>query len=115
MHAEQFARTPYPQMDGEKEHNERVYRTYPHPPPVAIEDLSSEDKEILQSVSIVSEEGGDAARGNCCYPPHLTRISLRKLTLAFRRARLFAQLDHTRKSRPHPGTPWKDAPVCGHL
>jgi len=53
--------------------------------------------------------------GNCCYPPHLARMSLRKLTLAFPRVRLFAQLDHSRKSRPHPGTPWKDAPVCGHL
>jgi len=50
MHAEQFAYTPYPQMDGEKEHNESVYRSYPHPPPMAIDDLSSEDKEILQSI-----------------------------------------------------------------
>jgi hypothetical protein len=51
MHAEQFAYTPYPQLDGEKETNESVYRTYPHPPQVAIDDLSSENKEILQSVS----------------------------------------------------------------
>lgn len=56
MHAEQLACTPFPQMDGEKEH-ESVYRNYPHPPPMAIEDLSVADKEILQSVSIVSEKG----------------------------------------------------------
>jgi hypothetical protein len=68
MHAEQFTHTPYPQLDGEKEHNESVYRNYPHPPPMAIDDLSSEDKAILQSVSIVSEEGGGMGE-NCCHPP----------------------------------------------
>jgi len=57
MHAEQFAYMPYPQLDGEKETNEGVYRSYPHPPPVAIEDLSSENKEILHSVSPIPEEG----------------------------------------------------------
>ena len=71
MHAEKLAYTPYPHMDGEKEHNESVYRNYPHPPPMAIEDLSSEDKEILQSVSTVSEEGGTAA---------ILRISLAHIT-----------------------------------
>jgi len=50
MHAEQFTYTPYPQLDGEKETNESVYQTYPHPPPVAIDDLSSENKQILQSI-----------------------------------------------------------------
>jgi hypothetical protein len=80
MHAEQLACTPHPHMDGEKEH-ESVYRNYPHPPPMAIEDLSVADKEILQSVSIVSEEGEGG--GNCCYPPHLARISPRKLTACF--------------------------------
>ena len=63
MHAEQFAYTPYPQLDGEKETNESVYHSYPHPPPVAIEELSSENKEILQSVSPTAEEG--MWEGNC--------------------------------------------------
>lgn len=54
MHAGQVAYTPYPQLDGENEHEttEIVCRNYPHPPQVAIEDLSSEHKEILESVSL---------------------------------------------------------------
>jgi len=83
MHAEQLAYTPYPQMDGEKERNESVYRNYPHPPPMAIDDLSSQDKEILQSVSIVSEEGGGEG-GTAITLRISSRIPLRKLTLAFR-------------------------------
>jgi hypothetical protein len=53
MHAEQLACTPYPQLDGEEESstNESVYRNYPHPRPVTIEQLSAEDREILNSVS----------------------------------------------------------------
>jgi hypothetical protein len=68
IHAEQFAYTPYPQLDGEKEANEGVYRSYPHPPPVAIEDLSSENKEILHSVSPMLEEG---MWEDGLFPPHL--------------------------------------------
>jgi len=52
MHAGQVSYTPYQQLDGENEHEitEIVCRNYPHPPPVAIEDLSSEHKEILESI-----------------------------------------------------------------
>jgi hypothetical protein len=52
MHAEQLAYMPYPQLDGEESStNESVYRNYPHPRPVAIEDLSTTNREILNSVS----------------------------------------------------------------
>ena len=72
MHAEQFTYTPYPQLDGDKETNESVYSNYPHPRPVAIEDLSSENKETLQSVSPVPEEG--MWEGDCLlYVPHPTQ------------------------------------------
>jgi hypothetical protein len=67
MHAEQFAYTPYPQLDGGKETDESVYRSYPHPPPVAIEDLSSENKDVLHSVSPIPEEGMWEER---LFPPH---------------------------------------------
>lgn len=52
MHAGQVSYTPYRQLDGENEHEitEIVCRNYPHPQPVAIEDLSSEHKEILESI-----------------------------------------------------------------
>ena len=75
MHAEQFAYMPYPQLDGEKETNEGVYRSYPHPPPVAIEDLSSENKEILHSVSPIPEE-----RMEGLFPPHLAPGSVSRPT-----------------------------------
>jgi hypothetical protein len=72
-HAEQFAYMPYPQLDGEKETNESVYRGYPHPPPVAIEDLSSENKEILHSVS--SHTGGrDVGGGAVSSTSSCTRL-----------------------------------------
>ena len=56
MHAGQVPYTPYRQLDGENEHEitEIVCRNYPHPPPVAIDDLSYEHKEILESVSVLS-------------------------------------------------------------
>jgi hypothetical protein len=57
MHAGQVAYTPYPQLDGENEITEIVCRDYPHPKPVAIQDLSSDDKEILESVSSILDEG----------------------------------------------------------
>lgn len=56
MHAGQVTSyTPYRQLDGENEHEitEIVCRNYPHPQPVAIDDLSSEHKEILESVSLL--------------------------------------------------------------
>jgi hypothetical protein len=55
MHAGPVSYTPYRQLDGENEHEitEIVCRNYPHPQPVAIDDLSSEHKEILESVSLV--------------------------------------------------------------
>ena len=55
MHAGQVSCTPYRQLDGENEREmtEIVCRNYPHPQPVAIDDLSSEHKEILESVSLV--------------------------------------------------------------
>jgi len=80
MHAEQFDYAPYPQLDGEKENNEGVCRNYPHPAPVAIEDLSSEDKEILQSVSPVPEEGMQEEAVTVS-SPHLAPIHS-ELTLA---------------------------------
>jgi len=59
MHAAgQVAYTPYPQLDGENEITEIVCRDYPHPKRVAIEELSSEDKEILESVSLHAIRGG---------------------------------------------------------
>jgi hypothetical protein len=52
MHAVQLANTPYPQLGREESFtNESVYRNYPHPRPVAVEDLSIRDREILNSVS----------------------------------------------------------------
>jgi len=56
MPAGQVSYTPYRQLDGENEHEitEIVCRNYPHPQPVAIEDLSSEHKEVLESVSVLS-------------------------------------------------------------
>jgi hypothetical protein len=57
MHAGQVAYTPYPQLDGENEITEIVCRDYPHPKPVAIDDLSYEDKEVLESVSPSKREG----------------------------------------------------------
>jgi hypothetical protein len=55
MHAGQVSCPPYRQLDEENEHEitEIVCRNYPHPQPVAIDDLSSEHKEILESVSLV--------------------------------------------------------------
>lgn len=51
MHAGQDAYTTYPQLDGENEIAEIVCRDYPHPKRVAVDDLSSEDQEVLESVS----------------------------------------------------------------
>jgi hypothetical protein len=60
MPAGQVSYTPYRQLDGENEHEitEIVCRNYPHPQPVAIEDLSSEHKQILESVSVCIRKGG---------------------------------------------------------
>ena len=51
MHAGQVAYTPYPQLDGENETDEILCRNYPHPKRVAVQDLSSDDKDVLESVS----------------------------------------------------------------
>lgn len=51
------------------------------------------------------------------FPPHHLApgsVSQPLLTL-HARARPYTQVDHTRKSRPRSGTPWKDAPVRGYL
>lgn len=51
MHAEQPSTyTSYPQLDGEESTTESLYHNYPHPRPVAVEDLSFEDREILESI-----------------------------------------------------------------
>jgi len=50
MHAEKFADASYPQLDGEDSMDESVFRNYPHPAPVAIEDLSAENREVLESI-----------------------------------------------------------------
>lgn len=52
MHTEPSTYTSYPQLDGEESiTTEGLCHNYPHPRPVAIEDLSFEDREILESVS----------------------------------------------------------------
>lgn len=75
MHAGQVPYTPYRQLDSENEHEitEIVCRNYPHPQPVAIDDLSSEHKEILESVSTVffampyrTSEGAGRAAAQLC-------------------------------------------------
>ncbi|KAI9441539.1 hypothetical protein H4582DRAFT_2055423 [Lactarius indigo] len=51
MHTEQSTYTSYPQLDGEESiMTESLCHNYPHPRPVAIEDLSFEDREILESI-----------------------------------------------------------------
>lgn len=50
MHTEQPAYTSYPQLDGEESAMESLCQNYPLPKPVAIEDLSLDDREILESV-----------------------------------------------------------------
>jgi hypothetical protein len=54
MHNEQPTYTLYPQLDGEESATESICQNYPLPKPVAIEDLSEDDREILESVSTVS-------------------------------------------------------------
>jgi hypothetical protein len=113
MHAGQVSYTPYQQLDGEteREMTEIVCRNYPHPQPVAIDDLSSEHKEILESVSLLR-----CAVQGARLPSQLGLCVDPKTDHCFRaRARLYTQTDHTRKSRASSGTPWKDAPVRGHL
>ncbi len=52
MHTEQSTHTSYPQLDGEESiTTESLCHNYPQPRPVAIDDLSFEDREILESVS----------------------------------------------------------------
>jgi len=64
MHAEQLAYMRYPQLDGEASFtNESVYRNYPHPRPVAIEDLSVKDREILNSIVQGRRARGPDRRG----------------------------------------------------
>ena len=64
MHSGQVAYTPYPQLDGENEIDEIVCRDYPHPKRVAVQDLSYDDKEILESVSFSSiRDGGGRGVG----------------------------------------------------
>lgn len=53
MHTEQPAYTSYPQLDGEESAMESLCQNYPLPKPVAIEDLSLDDREILESVCAV--------------------------------------------------------------
>ena len=101
MHAEKLAYMPYPQLDGEASStNESMYRNYPHARPVAIEDLSVEDKEILNSVSLA---GDSVIYMYICCPSELT------LALTLR------TLDHPRTSCSRSRTPRQDAPLCGHL
>ena len=63
MHTEQSTYTSYPQLDGEESTTETLYHSYPQARPVAIEDLSLEDREILESVS------GGATGGLLLFPP----------------------------------------------
>lgn len=58
MHTEQSTTyTSYPQLDGEDSTTESSCHNYPQPRPVAIEDLSFEDREILESVSVLLPRG----------------------------------------------------------
>jgi len=50
MHAEQSTYTSYPQMDGEESTTETLCHGYPQLKPVAVEDLSLDDREILESI-----------------------------------------------------------------
>lgn len=50
MHTEQPTYTLYPQLDGEESATESICQNYPLPKPVAIEDLSEDDREILESI-----------------------------------------------------------------
>lgn len=98
MHTGQVAYTPYPQLDVENERQitEIVCRNYPHPPPVAIDDLSSEHKEILESVSLsqiyCTEGGGRGA------------IAFVKLIIVFARAPL-----HPNRSYKEVGGAFRNA------
>jgi hypothetical protein len=101
MHAGQVAAyTQYPQLDGENEITEMVCRDYPHPKRVAIEELSSEDKDILESVSLYGAEGGDdclhglRAEADYCLRP---RASTPKQIIQGSRARLPERRGKTRR------------------
>jgi hypothetical protein len=53
MHAEELPQTQCPQLvgDDEAKMSEGVCRDYPHPSPVSVDDLSTHDRRILESVS----------------------------------------------------------------
>jgi len=131
MHAEEPAQTQYPQPVGEnetKESAEWVSRNYPHhPTPVAVDDLSTEDKRILDSVSLYGWVWRIRQRRRyfpslpydvpCSCPEEASRAEL-TIPFAFARSRASTtpnELDHPKKPRPRSGTPWKDTAVCGHL
>jgi hypothetical protein len=95
MHAGQVAYTPYPQLDGENEITEIVCRNYPHPKRVAIEELSSDDKEVLESVSLYGSKWGDCLHDSsraeltvawCARAPVHPSRSYKEVGRAFRNA-----------------------------
>lgn len=52
MQSEQSTYTSYPNLDGEESATESsICQNYPIPKPMAIEELSEDDREILESVS----------------------------------------------------------------
>jgi len=50
MQTEQTTYTSYPQLDGAESTMESICQNYPTPKPVAVEDLSLDDREILESI-----------------------------------------------------------------
>ena len=55
MQSEQSTYTSYPQLDGEESATESsICQNYPIPKPMAIEELTEDDREILESVSPAS-------------------------------------------------------------
>ncbi|KAH9965437.1 hypothetical protein BC827DRAFT_1153718 [Russula dissimulans] len=52
MHAEELPQTQCPQLvgDDEAKMSEGVCRDYPHPSPVSVDDLSTHDRRILESI-----------------------------------------------------------------
>ena len=53
MQTEQTTYTSYPQLDGEESATESLCQNYSLPKPVAVEDLSMDDREILESVCAI--------------------------------------------------------------
>ena len=97
MHTEQFTYTSNPQLDGEESTTETLCHSYPQPRPVAVEDLSFEDRKILESVSVPWCHG---------FLPLLQVVGPSELTRA--------SIDRSR-TEPSPGAPWQDASVRSHI